>query len=511
MKILQKFLEIIDRIPVPQGWRSVWGKRVFVISVGALLLIVLLVALGSSRGSMTETCAVVQEGDFTVDLIESGDVEAVSQMLISAPMMWGAQLQVIDLVPEGTIVKKGDFLLQFDVSDLEDSKKLREDQLASLLADLEKLKAQQALTIFNQENSLKLAQYSYEQAGLRLEMRKFESQAKQEEARLQLKQAEIELEKVKKQLVSQKIIHRSQIIKRETAIREARNRVESIVDRIDKLQLRAPIDGMVVYQQIRGERVKEGYESRPGWPLMSIPDLSRMQLKLFVNEVDRLKVRVGQTAHITLVAYPNRKFQGKVKDVSRLAQVVTGEERLKGFVVYIDIEGTDPVLKPGITAKVRIVLETLEDVMYVPVGTVFEINGQSVVFPEGKQSPRVVYLGPRNDAFVVVQSGVEPGMKLSYVSPLEESSMLGMAEERRRIEEVNRTLRESFAVFQERGILHDYGIASQEAASDESEQEPPIDLDRLPASIRQRLEGRDTERGSTPTRESGSPEGKQEK
>ena len=177
---------------------------------------------------------------------------------------------------------------------------------------------------------------------------------------------------------------------------------------------------------------------------------------------------------------------------------MTGEERLKGFEVYIDINGTDPVLKPGITAKVRIVLETFEDVMYVPVGTVFEIDGQSVVFPEGKQSPRVVYLGPRNDAFVVVQSGVEPGMNLSYVNPLEETSMLGMAEERRRIEEVNRTLRESFTVFQERGILHDYGVASLEASSDESEQRPPIDLDRLPASIRQRLEGRADQSRSTP-------------
>ncbi len=487
----QKFLKFVNRFPIRKRLTRVWIVLILVAFVCVFLSIFF---LGNAKPEAPRSdWATVQKGLFVVDLVESGDVEAVFQKFVNAPMMWGSKLQVVDLVPDGAIVKKGDFLLQFDVSDLEDSKKLRGDQLASLLADLEKLKAQQALTIFNQEKSLQLAQYSYEQAALRVEMRKFESQAKQEEARLQLKQAEIDLKRVQKQLESQKIIHASQIVTLETSIREAQNSVESTIERINKLQLRAPADGMVVYQQVRGERVKEGYEPRPGWPLMSIPDLSRMQIRVFINEVDRLKVRVGQTAHITLEAYPDVEFQGKIREVSRLAQLVTGEERLKGFVIYIDIQGTNPNLKPGMTAKVRILLETLEDVMHVPVGAVFEMDGQPVVFPKDKKEPHAVYLGPRNDGFVVVERGVKPDLKLSYESPSEEASVLGTVEERRRVEEVNRTLRESFTVFQDRGILHDYGTSTEEEGLNESQERPKIDLDKLPPSIRQRLRGRESQ------------------
>lgn len=500
----------IDRVPATKRLGRAWTKRAAGIIAGIIILIVLFPLFSLKSDSMGEVWATAERGQFFVELVESGDIEAVSQLTISAPMMWGSQLQVIDLVPEGSMVKKGDILLHFDVSDLRDSKILAEDQLASLEADLEKLKAQQSLTISNMENTLKLSQYSHDQALLRLEMRKFESEAKKEEARLQLKQAEISLEKTKKQLASQRIIHASEIVKRETAIRHAQVRVQRYQDRIDMLQLTAPTDGMVVYTQVRGERVREGYTARPGWPLMTIPDLSHMQVKAYINEVDRMKIQVGQKAYMVLDAFPDLELQGKVVGVSRLAQNVRYNSKLKGFEVTIDIEGTDPRLKPGMTAKVRIILDTLEEVVYVPVGTVFEIDGQTVVFPKGSDKPHSIQVGPRNDAFVVVESGLDPGRKLSWTYPLDQAGMLGSAEEKKRIDEVNRTMRESFTVFEERGILHDYGTSVSEPNKEGSESKPSIDLDKLPPAIRQRLQEQGAESTtSEPKIEVGTPEGRQ--
>ena len=512
MKLYRILNDFIERLPISQKWGADRVKQVIYASAGILVVIIILSIILPGEASTGSNWAVVKKGDFTVDLVESGDIESLSQMSISAPMMWGSRLQVIDLVPEGTIVKKGDFLLQFDVSDLDDQLNLREDQLTSLLADLEKLKAQQALTISNQKNSLKLTQYSYEQAQLQLEMRQFESLARQEEARLQLKQAEIQLERVKKQLASQKIIHASQIVQRETAIREARNRVKSTVDRINRLQLRAPADGMVVYLQIRGERVKEGYEARAGWPLMSIPDLSKMQVKVFLNEVDQLKIRVGQEAQIVLDAYPDSVYHGRIRDLAPLGQLVVGEERLKGFVVYVDIEGSDEKLKPGMTAKVKIILERMEDVVYIPTGTVFEVDGQPTVFQYEKTKSLDIEIGPRNDGYIVVEQGLNPGMKLSWQAPLENTPLLGMVEEKRRIDEINRTILESFSIFQERGMLFDYGKREFEESAAETDSKTKIDMDKLPASIRQRLRAREqTKEAQKPKVEVGSPEGRQKK
>lgn len=507
MKLFHILNDYIEKLPLSEKWGSDRVKLVVYGSAGLLLFIILLSIILPEKAPTGIDWAVVQQGDLYIDLVETGDIEAVSQVDIRAPMMWGASLKVIDLVPEGTRVKKGDFLLQFDVSDLQDNLKLRQDQLVSLEADLEKLKAQHALTISNQENQLKLQQYSHDQALLQLEMRKFESLARQEEARLQLKQAEIQFEKVRKQLASQHIIHASQIIQRETGLREARNRVRERVERIDRLQLTAPTDGLVIYQQIRGERVKEGYESRPGWPLMAIPDLDRMQVKVYVNEVDQLKVERGQEARIILDAYPDTEFQGTVRELASLGQIVTGEERLKGFVIYIDIDGSDLKLKPGMTAQVRIILDKLENVVYIPMAAVFEIDGAPIVFRSGKEKPVFIELGLRNDGYAVVEDGLEQGMELAWRPPGEENiPLLGMAEEKRRIDEINQTIRESFSIFQDRGILFDYGSPVQEEKSGEME---GLDLDRLPASIRQRLgTGKQGQTSPESQVEVGSPEGR---
>ena len=487
---LKSFLKVVEKGPIKKLLENKRNKRI-VISLGGLLLLIILSSIfRRGTASTVSEWAVAKQGTLFIDLIETGDIEAVSQLQIAAPMLMGGSLQVIELIPEGTMVKEGDFLLQFDTSTLEQQKKQREDQLAGLLADLERTKAQQTLQIFNLENQLKMAQYSYDQATLQLEMRKYESQVRQEEARIQLKQSEIDLKRVQTQLESQKIINDNQIQKQQWSIKQSQERVQTIADFIDMYRLRAPADGMVAYEQWQGERVKEGYEPHPGQPLLSIiPDFNKMQTKVYINEVDRLKIRPGQKAQIILDAYPDVEFQGEIISIATLASSVIGHDRLKGFVAYVDIVESDPRMKPGSTAKIRIILDQLEDVVYIPVNAVFELDGQPVVFPKGKEKPVSVVLGPRNDGYVVVEKGVEPDMQLSWVNPLGEGGLLGKADEQKRVDEIAQTLQQSFAVFQQYGILHNYQGATQE----ESSSAPAVNLDNLPASIRQRLQRGGTE------------------
>ena len=475
------------------------------------MFVVIILLAGSNQKLFQEKWAVVQKGPFKVYLIETGEVEALSQKMVTAPMMWSASLQIIELIPEGSMVKQDDFLIHFDASDLELQIDLDKDRLITLNADLDKLKAQQSLTMSDLNNSLRLSKYSYDQAKLRLGMREFESDAMQEEARLQVKQAEIDLERVKKQLKSQKIIHKSQIIQREMSIKQAENRVKSLQDRINMFTLRAPCDGIVVYQEVgrwtSRERLKKGYTAHPREDLISIPDLSKMQVKLYVNEVDRLKVHSGQKAEIVLDAYPEKEFRGTVRDVARLAQKVTAETDLKGFAAYVDIEGSDQRLKPGMTAKVTIILEEIQDVVYIPAGTIFEVEGQPVVFLKGKYKPHAVYLGQRNDEFFVVKKGLKPGTKLSWKAPEENALLFGSLEEKKRIAELNRTIKESFSVFKERGILFDYYGESLQGKEEDLKEKPKIDLDKLPPSIRERLKSGGTQ-GSKPEVKVGSTEDK---
>jgi hypothetical protein len=137
-------------------------------------------------------------------------------------------------------------------------------------------------------------------------------------------------------------------------------------------------------------------------------------------------------------------------------------------VVYADVAGRGSRLKPGLSARVRIEINRLHDVFYVPIGTVFEIRGQPVVYPFRKTRPVKVNLGPRNDAYVAVTGNLKKGMKLSWTAPTEEAKMMGYWEEKKRVDAANKTLIQSFSVFLKKGILYDYS----KPPSDESQTQP---------------------------------------
>lgn len=485
MNILNNIDDYLKKIPLSDIIGLKWIKLISAVLI--LLLVLFIIQISSSSQKIKFRYAEVIKDNFIVDIIESGDVEAYTQAVISAPFMWGTNLQIIDLISEGTLVNKGDVLIQFDVRDLKERKELAEDRIESLRADFEKLKSQQSLSIDQMENSVMLADYSSEQAELSLEMRQFESEALQQVAKIQLQRAENDFEMSQKQLESQKIIHRSQLLQKQIQVSQAENNLKSINERIERFCVRAPTNGMVVYSDVRGERIRKGYTARPGRPLMQIPDLSRMQVKFYINEMDKKKIKQSQKAVITLDAYPDVSFQGKIRNISRIAQVEDNKNWVKGFKVYADIEGADEKLKPGMTAKIRIMLEEVKDIVQVPVGAVFEIEGQPVVFPKGKTKPFAVYLGIKNNKSIEVKRGLKPGMQVSYISPVEKAEPLGADEERRRIASVNKSLRESFEVFSKHGILYDYKNEFLED-DDQETTENKVNTDKLPAFLQKRLD-----------------------
>lgn len=489
MKIKETWRWLVENSPVTRKWGAVWGVRAYA-AVGSTLLLILMLAVfnRSSAVASSTRWARVQEGPFEVILVESGEIRAVNKQMVTAPMTWSTTLQIVELIPEGTHVKMGDPLIQFDVADIQTQLDLARDRLTTLNADMQKLNAEQSRVMLNLENQRKLAEYSYEQAVLRLEMRQFESEARKEEARLSLKQAEIDLARINTQLESQLIINNSQRMKLEMSIRQAENRVREYTGRLEEFTLRAPNDGMVVYQEVGSfnsrERLKMGYTANPREDLIAIPDLSKMQIKLFINEVDRPRVIPGQRVRFAMEAYPDGEFTGTVREVSRLAELIDSEARLKGFSVYVDVDQTDPRLKPGMTARVCIILESLENALTIPVGTLFELDGRPVVFPWGGSRPLPVETGPRSDGYVVIESGLKKDMRISYSPPDEASraAVYGLAEEERRIGALAANLRESFDIFRQRGILFNY-LKDENIESEK----PAVDIERLPPSIRERL------------------------
>ncbi len=475
-------------------WKDLKRKPVFWVAVSAVGLVILFLILKNLFQSNLEEVAVVERGNFAIDLIEAGDVEAVNEKVVSAPQTWLDQIQVIDLVPEGTVVKKGDFLAQFDIGDLDDQKIVHEAEVASAQADYQKLIAQQSLALHSLENNLKLNEYSNEQAKLKLEMSQFESEAKKEEARLQLKQAEISLKSMQEQLTSMKIIQGNQRIQTEAKIRNIQNHIRQLNAQIALMRVIAPEEGMVIYKDVGSwrsrERLKTGYKAMHGEPILSVPDMSHLRIKIFINEADRSEVLPGQKALITLDAYPKSVFHGRVQTVSRLAQSVRWNSLLKGFAVLVNVVESDRRIKPGMSARVHIVMDSLKNVLTVPVGVVFEMNEKPVVFPRGRTKPVYVTLGPRNDERIVIQKGVKAGQKLSWHPVNPQVKMFGNSEEKRRINVIAANLEQSLSNFEKSGTIYDYANpnrARQRRMQDRSGS--PGGEDMLRQLMRQRRSG----------------------
>ncbi len=390
-------------------------------SAAGVVIIIIIIALLTGEDSADLPSAEVQYGDFLIDLTSTGEVKAANSINISAPRV-RTNLQIVKIVSEGTIVDSGDFLLQFDTNDIQKTIDDKQSELEIAQANLEKSIASMEANMAQMKSSLENTLASYELAKLRLEQMAFEADVKVQEERLRFKQAEINLEQTKAKIESQKKMDAAELTTLNLKIQQAEADLDNYQDQFRRLTRTAPAPGLVVYQKIwKGsemEKIKVGDTPWRGQSLIQLPDLSKMQVATEISEVDIGKMEKGQTVEVKLDAFPEPDFTGIVSDVASLAHEKSGESEIKVFDVTIDLDQADPVLKPGMTAKAKILIERIPDKFYVPIESVFEKDGKKVVYLlNGKPDAVEVEPGKRNDNFVIVSGNLKAGDLVSLADP----------------------------------------------------------------------------------------------
>jgi hypothetical protein len=178
----------------------------------------------------------------------------------------------------------------------------------------------------------------------------------------------------------------------------------------------SPIAGMVVLRMVwrpaGGQvEIQEGEEARPGMPIMQVVDPTAMRVRVKVNQADVHVLQVGQAARISLDAYPDLQFQGRVEQVTPVGTTSMLTTRVRNFVAIVSIQGSHPKLLPDLSAAVDVELERKDNVIVVPRDAVVrEKDTFTVRVLDGDRAqPRTVTLGAMNDYEVIVASGLEPG------------------------------------------------------------------------------------------------------
>lgn len=391
-----------------------------VIAASVFIIIVIWAAIPGDSPDLPGTNA--QHGEFVVDLKESGRLKAENSVTITAPPV-RMNLQIVFLVEEGTVVESGDVIVQFDSTEL---KKMIDDSQAELdiaRANLTRNKASMASQMANLKSAVENSQASFRLATLRLEQMKFEADVRIEEGKLNLKQAEISLNRSLEQVEAQREIDSADLMSLEIKIKQAELDLEKTYRDLSRLTIRAPSPGLVVYKETwkGGEMSKVQVGDTPwrGMALVELPDLSVMMVKTAVSEVDVSKLKLGQEVEVKLDAYPDPTFIGDVADIAALARDSDGNSEAKVFDVLIRIRDSDPILRPGMSTTERIIIDRLPDKTWVPIEAVFDRGGKMIVWVEDGYSWRDVEvdIGARNDNFVVIESGVQPGMRVLLVDP----------------------------------------------------------------------------------------------
>ncbi|MCD9017396.1 efflux RND transporter periplasmic adaptor subunit [Parachryseolinea silvisoli] len=381
----------------------------------------------SQRGA--DVIVNVKQGTFRIEIETTGELEAKNSVKILGPTrlrdfnIWNITVQ--DIIEEGTVLKKGDWVATLDRSEFQ--KRYGEKQIEVEKASSQYVQQQldTALTLQQARDELVNLRYDREERQIVLNQSKYEPPAT-------IKQNEIALDKAERAYIqaqeNYKIKRRQSVEKMRqmgAEMRKLQNEFSDMMTMMQAFEVIAPEDGMVIYEKgWDGKPIRAGSQINMWEPSVAkLPDLTTMMSKTYVNEVDVRKVKAGQSVEIGLDAYPDKRLKGTVMRVANV-----GEQRpnsdARVFEVSVEISGTDPALRPAMTTSNRIVAHVLDSVLYIPleclhsqadtITFVFTRDGmrtikQEVMIGATNSNDAVVLAGlPRNaPVFLSVPAGME--------------------------------------------------------------------------------------------------------
>jgi len=224
---------------------------------------------------------------------------------------------------------------------------------------------------------------------------------------------------------------RSAIAAAESRITEATAKLGLAKQQLARTEVRADVPGIVVYKDVffgsEQRKPQVGDQVWANQPLLILPDISRMVVETRVRETDIHKVEKNQSVIVRVQAYPDLKLTGKVTLVGTLAQEEKDRRGVKFFGVTIQINESEPRLRPGMTAAIEIQVERRDKTLRVPLEAVFERDGRHLCYVATRRGlvAREVVLGPSNRDFVVVEKGLRKGDRVALRDPAAAPSDFG--------------------------------------------------------------------------------------
>ena len=389
------------------------------------VFLLLAVALGGCNKKVAQAVpeAKVEQGAFYVDIYEEGEIEAINSINISSPSIpWRyGNLKISNIVNDGAEVKKGDTIVTFDPSEVRKAILDYEDRLIVSNAELEKLLAQNELTMEELNAEYEVTRISHEITRMQLESAAHESEIKRREIQLNLDKADISLTRAKEQIENRRKIQVEEVKQKRLSIRQDEERLEEAHQTLNKLYVVAPAPGIAIISRnwSTNNKFQLGDQCWSSQQLIQLPDLSTLKAKVNINEVDITKITKGLKVQIRPDAFSDSTFTGYVSTIATLAQNKDNKSSIKVFPVEIVINEYNKNLLPGLTVSCRIIVDEVPDVLYIPLEALHIEGDKSFVHKKtvGGYEKVEVQTGRTNSDYVIIESGLDKDDRVALIDP----------------------------------------------------------------------------------------------
>jgi HlyD family secretion protein len=232
----------------------------------------------------------------------------------------------------------------------------------------------------------------------------------------QKRKMELELADLQEKLAESRLANqisgmKSRIHIQESKVRLLKEEVERLKRNIQKMNVQAPKPGIVVYTpDWDGKKKAVGDRCWMGENILELPDLSRMQMKAVILEVQAGRVETGQKAEVRLDSNPDRVFKGVVMSLGRVFRVKSDSQPAIVFDALIDLSESDPgLMRPGMAAGIDITISSKENVLQVPEAAIVYHKNRLAVWKKGTFSEELtpVTVGARSSGMVEILSGLK--------------------------------------------------------------------------------------------------------
>lgn len=408
------------------------NKKKVYIAIGIIFILLMFWLFnGTDKDEIKEIIVPVKKGKFNVEVTTSGELFAKNSEDITVPIfllrslgIWN--IKITDIVLEGKVVKKDDYVATLDKSEIMGKVKDKETELLKIESKYIQTKLDTTLELRNARDELQNLKYAIEEKKIAVEQSTFEPPATIRQVNIEYDKAvraydqAIENYKIKKDLSNAKMQEVS------ASFEQEKRNYEKFLELVNNLEIKAPKDGMVIYiREWDGRKKVVGSTVSPWEPAVAtLPDLAQMISKTYVNEVDIRKVKVGQITKIGLDAFPEKLLTGIVESVANVGEQRPNSDS-KVFEVNVLIKGIDTTLRPAMTTSNIILTSYSEDVLFLPLECVHKDDSISYVYKVKLFGAvkKEVKVGIANDNEIIIHEGLDENDKIYMSTPQETNDL----------------------------------------------------------------------------------------